>query len=156
MDIGQIAGLIAAIAFAVVAGFLIYPLIRLGKLFDQLADTVKQAGDHAIPTLDESANTVTQLNQTLADVNRISSAASTTANNVGALTDLYGSMLGKPVIKTAAFFYAIRKTASSFFSGGRKSDQAAGSRAPEASTEAKEVSRHGGAPFPTGTSQGGK
>lgn len=82
MDIGQIAGLIAAIAFAVVAGFLIYPLIRLGKLFDQLADTVKQAGDHAIPTLDESANTVTQLNQTLADVNRISSAASTTANNV--------------------------------------------------------------------------
>lgn len=156
MDIGQIAGLIAAIAFAVVAGFLIYPLIRLGKLFDQLADTVKQAGDHAIPTLDESANTVTQLNQTLADVNRISSAASTTANNVGALTDLYGSMLGKPVIKTAAFFYAIRKTASSFFSGGRKSDQPAGSRASEASTEAKGVSRHGGSPFPTGTSQGGK
>lgn len=123
MDVGQIAGLIAAIAFAVVAGFLIYPLIRLGKLFDQLAETVKQAGDHAIPTLDESTTTVTQLNQTLADVNKISAAASTTANNLGSLTDLYGSMLGKPVIKIAAFFYAMRKTASSFFKGSGKKDK---------------------------------
>ena len=121
MDVGQIAGLIAAIAFAILAGFLIYPLIRLGKLFDQLAQTIKQAGDHVVPTLDESASTVTQLNQTLTDVNRISAAASTTAGNVGALTDLYGSMLGKPVIKAAAFLYALRKTISSFLSGGRDS-----------------------------------
>ena len=119
MDVGQIAGLIAAIAFAILAGFLIYPLIRLGKLFDQLAQTIKQAGDHVVPTLDESTSTVTQLNQTLTDVNRISAAASTTAGNVGALTDLYGSMLGKPVIKVAAFLYAMRKTISSFLSGGR-------------------------------------
>ena len=119
MDVGQIAGLIAAIAFAILAGFLIYPLIRLGKLFDQLAQTIKQAGEHVVPTLDESASTVTQLNQTLTDVNRISAAASTTAGNVGALTDLYGSMLGKPVIKVAAFLYAMRKTISSFLSGGR-------------------------------------
>ncbi|WP_339346450.1 DUF948 domain-containing protein [Bifidobacterium apis] len=121
MDVGQIAGLIAAIAFAILAGFLIYPLIRLGKLFDQLAQTIKQAGDHVVPTLDESASTVTQLNQTLTDVNRISAAASTTAGNVGALTDLYGSMLGKPVIKVAAFLYALRKTISSFLSGGSNS-----------------------------------
>ena len=121
MDVGQIAGLIAAIAFAILAGFLIYPLIRLGKLFDQLAQTIKQAGDHVVPTLDESTSTVTQLNQTLTDVNRISAAASTTAGNVGALTDLYGSMLGKPVIKVAAFLYALRKTISSFLSGGSNS-----------------------------------
>ncbi|MSD91369.1 DUF948 domain-containing protein [Bifidobacterium asteroides] len=121
MDVGQIAGLIAAIAFAILAGFLIYPLIRLGKLFDQLAQTIKQAGDHVVPTLDESTSTVTQLNQTLTDVNRISAAASTTAGNLGALTDLYGSMLGKPVIKVAAFLYALRKTISSFLSGGSNS-----------------------------------
>ena len=121
MDVGQIAGLIAAIAFAILAGFLIYPLIRLGKLFDQLAQTIKQTGDHVVPTLDESTSTVTQLNQTLTDVNRISAAASTTAGNVGALTDLYGSMLGKPVIKVAAFLYALRKTISSFLSGGSDS-----------------------------------
>ena len=132
MDVGQIAGLIAAIAFAILAGFLIYPLIRLGKLFDQLAQTIKQAGDHVVPTLDESASTVTQLNQTLTDVNRISAAASTTAGNVGALTDLYGSMLGKPVIKVAAFLYALRKTISSFLSGGRNSAESKPSTAKKA------------------------
>lgn len=42
MGVGEIAGLIAAIAFAILAGFMIYPLIRLGKLFDQLAETVKE------------------------------------------------------------------------------------------------------------------
>ena len=41
MSVGDIAALIAAIAFTVLSGFLIYPLIRLGKLFDQIAKTVK-------------------------------------------------------------------------------------------------------------------
>ncbi|RBQ00118.1 DUF948 domain-containing protein [Bifidobacterium xylocopae] len=126
MDVGQIAGLIAAIAFAILAGFLIYPLIRLGKLFDQIADTVRQTGVHAMPAIDESATTVRQVNQSLKDVNRISAAASTTADNVGALSDLYGSMLGKPLIKLAAGIYALRVTLRSFFSGGRHAVQGQG------------------------------
>lgn len=114
MGVGEIAGLIAAIAFVVLAGFLIYPLIRLGKLFDQIAETIKQTGDHAIPALDEGVTTVQEVNKSLADVNRISSSVSTTANNVGALTNLYGSFLGKPIIKLASIFYGIKVTAQSF------------------------------------------
>lgn len=115
MTPGDIAALIAAIVFAVLVGFLAYPLIRLGKLFDQMAQTVKDTGEHALPALDEGVVTVRQVNKSLEDVNRISSAASATANNVGALTDLYGSFLGKPVIKLAATGYAIKSTAKSFF-----------------------------------------
>lgn len=122
MDIGQIAGLIAAIAFAVLAGFLIYPLIRLGKLFDQIAATVRESGEHAIPALDEGVTTVRQVNRSLEDVNKISAAASATATNVGALTDLYGSFLGKPVIKAAATIHALKTTARSFL--GRKGGDA--------------------------------
>ncbi|OTA26339.1 hypothetical protein B9G54_04965 [Alloscardovia macacae] len=114
MDLGQVASLIAAIVFAILAGFLIYPLIRLGKLFDQIAQTVKDTGDHAIPALDESVTTVQKVNQSLEDVNQISSAASTTANNIGALTDLYGAVLGKPVIKIASAVYAAQKTVQGF------------------------------------------
>ena len=114
MGVGEIAGLIAAIAFAVLAGFMIYPLILLGKLFDQIAETVKETGDHAIPALDEGVTTVQQVNKSLEDVNKISAAASTTANNIGALTDLYGSFLGKPVIKVASTMYALKSTAQSF------------------------------------------
>jgi uncharacterized protein YoxC len=114
MSVGDIAGLIAAIAFAVIAGFLIYPLIRLGKLFDQIAQTIKESGDHAIPALDEGVATVRQVNKSLEDVNRISAAASTTADNMGALADLYGSFLGKPIIKVASAFYGLKATARTF------------------------------------------
>lgn len=114
MGVGEIAGLIAAIAFAVLAGFMIYPLIRLGKMFDQISQTVKESGEHAIPALDEGVTTVKQVNKSLEDVNKISAAASTTANNVGALTDLYGSFLGKPVIKIASAVYAVKATGQSF------------------------------------------
>lgn len=117
MSIAEVAGLIAAIAFAILAGFLIYPLIRLGKLFDQLALTVKETGDHALPALDESVTTVRQVNRSLEDVNKISQAASTTATNVGALADLYGSFLGRPLIKIASSVYALKSTAASFMSG---------------------------------------
>ena len=61
MGVGEIAGLIAAIAFAILAGFMIYPLIRLGKLFDQIAETVKDTGDHAIPALDDHRPTSQQI-----------------------------------------------------------------------------------------------
>ncbi|NEG89324.1 DUF948 domain-containing protein [Bifidobacterium aerophilum] len=114
MGVGEIAGLIAAIAFAVLAGFMIYPLIRLGKLFDQISETVRESGEHAIPAIDEGVTTVKQVNKSLEDVNRISAAASTTANNVGALTDLYGSFLGKPIIKIVSATYALKSTARSF------------------------------------------
>lgn len=130
MGAGEIAGLIAAIAFAVLAGFLIYPLIRLGKLFDQLADTVKETGDHALPALDEGVTTVQQVNKSLADVNEISSAASSTANNIGALTNLYGSFLGKPIIKLASTFYALRATARSFMNKGGQPAQDAKAAVP--------------------------
>ena len=114
MGVGEIAGLIAAIAFAVLAGFMIYPLIRLGKMFDQISQTVRESCEHAIPALDEGVTTVKQVNKSLEDVNKISAAASTTANNVGALTDLYGSFLGKPIIKIASTFYALKTTGQSF------------------------------------------
>lgn len=128
MDAGQIAGLIAAIAFAILAGFMIYPLIRLGRLFDQIATTVKDAGDHTIPALDEGVDTVKKVNQSLDDANKMTGAVSTTTNNITALTDLYGSILGKPIIKIASAFYAVKQTALDFISSRRhKKDDDAGS-----------------------------
>ena len=124
MGAGEIAGLIAAIAFAILAGFLIYPLIRLGKMFDQIAETVKQTGDHALPALDEGVTTVNQVNKSLGDVNEISGAASSTMNNLGALMNLYGSFLGKPIIKLASTFYAVKVTAASFMNKAKKNQLA--------------------------------
>ena len=137
MGVGDIAGLIAAIAFAILVGFLIYPLIRLGKLFDQIAITVKESGDHVIPAIDEGVTTVKQVNKSLADVNRISDSASTTVNNITALTDLYGSFLGKPVIKAASTVYALKSTVQQFFSKKTARNQVVPTKPADAKTRAK-------------------
>ncbi|MFU0574051.1 DUF948 domain-containing protein [Gardnerella vaginalis] len=115
MSVGDIAAIIAAIAFAVLSGFLIYPLIRLGRLFDQIAKTIKESGEHAMPAIDESVTTIKQVNKTLDDVNAVSGATRTTVTNISALTDLYGAFLGKPLVKIAAAGYALKDTVSSFF-----------------------------------------
>ncbi|MBO5628085.1 MAG: DUF948 domain-containing protein [Aeriscardovia sp.] len=120
MSIGAIAGLIAAIVFAVLAGVMIYPLIRLGKLFDTIANTIQDAGDHAIPALDKGVETVSHINKTLSDVNEISDSVQYTAKNVSALGDLYTSILGKPIIKIASFFWALKQTLGSFIHGTKK------------------------------------
>jgi uncharacterized protein YoxC len=120
--VGEIAGLIAAIVFAILAGFMIFPLIRLGRLFDKIADSVKEAVDHTIPALDEGVTTVKEVNKTLADVNEISGSVSDTAQNISALADLYSSMLGKPIVKVASSLYAVKKTATSFVKGKKAKD----------------------------------
>ena len=49
------------------------------------------------------------------DVNAVSGATRTTVTNIGALTDLYGAFLGKPIVKVAAAGYALKDTVASFF-----------------------------------------
>lgn len=114
MSIAAIAGLIAAIAFAILAGFMIYPLIRLGRLFDSIAHTIKDAGDHLTPTLDETKQTIQNLNKTLEDVSTITDSTQSTVRNVGALVNLYTAILGKPIIAVASFFWSARQTMEGF------------------------------------------
>ena len=102
MSVGAIAGLIAAIAFAVIAGVLIYPMVRLGRLFDAIAKTVKDAGDEVMPVIKQGNEAVGEINKTLSDVNSITDSVKYTAQNAAALGNLYTSLLGKPIIKAAS------------------------------------------------------
>lgn len=120
MSVGAIAGLIAAIAFAVIAGVLIYPMVRLGRLFDAIAKTVEDAGNEVVPVIKQGNEAVGEINKTLSDVNSITDSVKYTAQNAAALGNLYTSILGKPVIKAASFLYAFKKTASSFMKGKSK------------------------------------
>ena len=119
MSVGAIAGLIAAIAFAVIAGVLIYPMVRLGRLFDAIAKTVKDAGDEVMPVIKQGNEAVGEINKTLSDVNSITDSVKYTAQNAAALGNLYTSLLGKPIIKAASFFYALKETSASFMKKGK-------------------------------------
>ena len=80
MTVGSIAGLIAAGVFAVLVALLALPIVKLGRVFDELRVTVRQLNEGS----DASAN-------------------------VSALSSLVASTVGQPLIKVASFSYGVRK-----------------------------------------------
>ena len=58
MSIGDVAGLIAALAFVLLVGFLAYPLIKLGKVFDETRNTIRELSEETVPLITEVTATV--------------------------------------------------------------------------------------------------
>jgi uncharacterized protein YoxC len=115
MSVGDVAGLIAALAFVLLVGFLAYPLIKLGKVFDETRVTVRGLSDGTLPLLTEVTTTVSTTNAQLVKVDSITSNVAQVSTNVSALTSLFAATLGSPVVKVAAFSYGVRQAI-----GGRK------------------------------------
>ncbi|MGC5166335.1 DUF948 domain-containing protein [Luteimicrobium sp. DT211] len=109
MSVGDVAGLIAAIAFVLLVGFLAVPLLKLGRVLDETRDSVRQITEHSVPILDEAATTVASTNGQLAKVDVITTSAAQVSENVSALTGLYAATVGRPLVKVAAFSYGVRK-----------------------------------------------
>jgi uncharacterized protein YoxC len=114
-DLGDVAGLIAAIAFVLLVGFLAVPLWKLGKLLDEARSSVRDVTEHSVPILDEAASTVASANTQLVKVDTITTSAASVSENVSALTGLYAATLGRPLVKVAAFSYGVRQA----FGGAR-------------------------------------
>ena len=112
MSIGELAGLIAALAFVLLVGFLAYPLYKLGKVFDETRVSVHDLTGGALPLLSEVTTTVTTANGQLVRVDTITSNVAEVSENVSALTRLFAATLGSPVVKVAAFSYGLRQALS--------------------------------------------
>ena len=108
MSAGEIAGLIAAVAFVLLVGVLAVPLIKLGGVLDETRSMIKGVSDETVPLLSEVTTTVTTTNAQLVRVDAITRNVEQVTTNVSALTALFAATLGSPVIKVAAFTYAVR------------------------------------------------
>jgi uncharacterized protein YoxC len=109
MTVGDVAGLVAAIAFVLLVGFLAVPLIKLGRALDETSRSIRELTEHSVPILDEAATTVASTNDQLVKVDVITSSAAQVSENVSALAGLYASTLGRPLVKVAAFSYGVRE-----------------------------------------------
>lgn len=117
MSGGDIAGLIAAGVFAILVALLAIPVLKLGKVFDELRTTIRSLSDETTPLLDEVTTTVSTTNSQLRKVDGITNNVSDASANISALSSLVAATLGSPLIKVAAFSYGVRSTFSG--SGGR-------------------------------------
>lgn len=123
MTVGEIAGLIAAIALCVLVALAAVPLLKLGRVLDEARIAVRDLGNNSVPVLQELKGTVTLTNEELAklavvtdDVSRASGHATVVTENAAQMSTLFAATLGGPLVKTAAFSYGVRKALK-----GRKS-----------------------------------
>ena len=113
MSAGEIAGLIAAVAFVLLVGVLAIPLVKLGGVLDETRSMIKGVSDETVPLLNEVTTTVSTTNAQLVRVDAITSNIEHVSTNVSALTGLFAATLGSPVIKIAAFTYGVRRALAS-------------------------------------------
>lgn len=119
--LGDIAGLIAAIAFVLLVGALALPLVKLGRVLDETRTSVRELTEHTVPILDEAATTVSSANTQLERVDTVTTAAANVSQNVSALSSLFSATVGGPMIKVAAFSYGVRSALSGLAGRGKKS-----------------------------------
>ncbi|WP_448629378.1 DUF948 domain-containing protein [Cellulomonas soli] len=119
MSLGDVAGMISAVAFVALVGFLALPLIKLGRVLDETRASVKELTDHTVPVLDETAAVVASTGTQLDKVDTVTTAAAQVSQNVSALTSLFAATVGSPMIKVAAFSYGVRRTLSNVVGGTR-------------------------------------
>jgi uncharacterized protein YoxC len=105
---GDIAGLIAAGVFAVLVALMAIPLVKLGKVFDQTTDSIKDVSDGITPILEETTVTLRETNKQLARVDTITRNVADVTGNVSALVALFAATVGGPLIKLAGFSAAVR------------------------------------------------
>jgi uncharacterized protein YoxC len=120
MTVGNLAGLIAAVAFVLLVGALAYPLFKLGKVLDEARITVRGLSEGALPLLSEVTTTVASTNQQLGKVDTITNNVAQVSTNVSALTALFAATLGSPVVKVAAFTYGVRQAMGGRRARGKK------------------------------------
>jgi uncharacterized protein YoxC len=108
MSVGDVAGLIAAVAFVLLVGALAIPLVKLGGVLDETRVMIKGVSEETVPLLSEVTTTVTTTNAQLVRVDAITSNVQAATTNVSALTALLAATLGGPVVKVAAFSYGVR------------------------------------------------
>ena len=126
MSVGDVAGLIAAVAFLALVGFLALPLVKLGKVLDAATQSVKDVTEHTLPVIDETAATIAGTNAQLAKVDTVTTAAAEITQNASALTALVAATVGRPLIRLAAFSYGVRTALAGFTEKVRKGSGKAG------------------------------
>ena len=109
MSVGDIAGLIAAIAFVLLVGLLAIPLLQVGKVLDEARRLLRNVTDETVPLINGVTETVGHTNDQLERVDAITSNVQQMTTNISALTSLFAATLGSPVVKVAAFSYGVRR-----------------------------------------------
>ncbi len=112
VSIGDVAGVIAALAFAYLVLRLGGVIGKAGKVLDETRIAVRGVSEQTVPLLSQVTDTVASTNDQIVRLDTITANVSSMSTNLNALTSLFAATLGSPVVKVAAFTYGVRSAMS--------------------------------------------
>lgn len=112
VDLSDLAVLLLAVGWLILVGFLGYVLVRLGKVLQSTETLVDGVAERTVPLLGEVTTSVVHVNDQLERVDAITNNVQSITTNAAGLFSLFGATLGGPLVKVAAFTYAVRRAAS--------------------------------------------
>jgi len=118
VSVGDIAGVIAALAFAYLVLRTGNLLGKAGKVLDETRIGVHGVSEQTVPLLSQVTDTVASTNEQIVRLDTITANVASMSTNISALTSLFAATVGSPVVKVAAFTYGVRSAMSG--AGGRK------------------------------------
>ncbi|MEY9210946.1 DUF948 domain-containing protein [Thermobifida halotolerans] len=106
---GELAALVAAVVWAVVAVFLCVALFKLTRLLTEATRAVSEFRERTAPLLDDLAATVERANGSLDRVDEITANLASTTEDVSTITELTRSAVTGPLVKVASLSYGVRR-----------------------------------------------
>lgn len=106
---GEVAALVAAVVWAVLATFICVALVKLIKLINAATVVVSELGDRTPPLMDDVAATVERANTSLERVEEITANAQATTEDVATMTALTRSVVTGPLVRAASLSYGVRR-----------------------------------------------
>ena len=116
MTVAELAAILAAVAFCVLVALFAVPLIKLGRTLDETTRAVREVSDAALPVLEDLkmvvGNATIELDKLAVvtdDAGKVAAHAANVTEAAAQFSNLMGAVFRKPLIKTAAFSYGVRK-----------------------------------------------
>jgi hypothetical protein len=109
MTVGEIALIVIAGVFLVLALFAIVTLLKVGKTLDVARKAIESTQHDTRPMLRKADTTLGLVNTNLKNIGGVTGSARSISGNVSGLISVVVATLGGPVIRAAAFIYGVRR-----------------------------------------------
>lgn len=106
---GEVAGLIVAMAWAILVCFLAVVLVKLARLLTETTKMVSELGERVAPLLEDVTVTVGEANRQLVAVEAIARDVKQVSGHAAKISDVTQALVTGPLIKLAALGHGVRQ-----------------------------------------------
>lgn len=109
LSAGEVAGLIVAMAWAILVCFLAVVLVKLARLLTETTKMVSELSERVVPLLEDATIAVGEANRQLVAVEAIAMDVKQVSGHVAKVSDVTQTLVTGPLIKLAALSHGIRQ-----------------------------------------------